>query len=405
MRILLVNKFHYLNGGSEKYYFELGKLLKEKGNQVAYFSMEDERNIKTGDEEYFVKKIDLNKGSKLKAFDVIYSKENYKKMKEAINEFKPDIVHLNNFQRQLSASIVKACNEMQVPVVFTAHDMQAICPAISMLDAQKNICEECMNGKYINCIRKKCVKGSTLKSVLGAIEGFHYKNKKIYTDKISYIITPSIFYKDKLKKEGFQENKLKAIHNFIDLKDYELETIDNGYALYFGRLAKEKGIINLIKAFSKLDKGSLYIAGDGPEKEKIKNMIKENNLENRVKMLGFLNPDQMKDAIRKSKFVVIPSIWYENCPYSVIETLAIGKPVVGADIAGIPELVKNGISGLTYGYDDVSELAQKMNLLFENESLANKYGKNAKKQAYEEYDKDIYYNELIEVYEKVRIRK
>ena len=405
MRILLVNKFHYLNGGSEKYYFELGKLLKEKGNQVAYFSMEDERNIKTGDKEYFVKKIDLNNGSKLKAFDVIYSKENYKKMKEAINEFKPDIVHLNNFQRQLSASIVKACNEMQVPVVFTAHDMQAICPAISMLDAQKNICEECMNGKYINCSRKKCVKDSTLKSVLGAIEGFYYKNKKIYTDKISYIITPSIFYNDKLKKEGFQENKLKAIHNFIDLKDYELETIDNGYALYFGRLAKEKGIINLIKAFSKLDKGSLYIAGDGPEKEKIKNMIKENNLENRVKMLGFLNPDQMKDAIRKSKFVVIPSIWYENCPYSVIETLAIGKPVVGADIAGIPELVKNGISGLTYRYDDVSELAQKMNLLFENESLANKYGKNAKKQAYEEYDKDIYYNELIEVYEKVRIRK
>ena len=74
MKILLVNKFHYLNGGSEKYYFELGKLLKKYGNEVAYFSMKDDRNIKTGDKEYFVEKIDLNTGSKLKALDVIYSK-------------------------------------------------------------------------------------------------------------------------------------------------------------------------------------------------------------------------------------------------------------------------------------------------------------------------------------------
>ena len=151
MRILLVNKFHYLNGGSEKYYFELGKLLKKNGNEVAYFSMKDDRNIKTGEKEYFVEKIDLNTGSKLKALDVIYSKENYKKMQEAIDDFKPDVVHLNNFQRQLSESIVECCRDNNIPMVFTAHDVQAICPAISMLDSEKNICEKCINGKYMNC--------------------------------------------------------------------------------------------------------------------------------------------------------------------------------------------------------------------------------------------------------------
>ena len=134
MKILLVNKFHYLNGGSEKYYFELGKLFKKYGNEVAYFSMKDDRNIKTGDKEYFVEKIDLNTGSKLKALDVIYSKENYKKMQETIDDFKPDIVHLNNFQRQLSESIVECCRKNKIPMVFTAHDVQAICPAICMMD-------------------------------------------------------------------------------------------------------------------------------------------------------------------------------------------------------------------------------------------------------------------------------
>ena len=147
MKILLVNKFHYLKGGSEKYYFELAELLRENGHEVAFFSMEDEKNIKTGCKEYFVKPIDLNSGSKLKALDVIYSKENKKKMQEALEDFKPDIVHLNNFQRQLSASIIDAVKEKNIPIVFTAHDMNAICPASAMLYNGK-ICEDCIEKGY-----------------------------------------------------------------------------------------------------------------------------------------------------------------------------------------------------------------------------------------------------------------
>ena len=208
MKILLVNKFHWLKGGSEKYYFELGQLLKEHGNEVAYFSMKNEKNISTGDKEYFVEEIDLNIGSKLKAIDVIYSKNNYKKMIEAIEEFKPDIIHVNNFQRQLSASIIKAANDKNIPVVFTAHDVQAICPAITMLDNDKNICELCMKGKYVNCIKKSCNKGSIAKSIIGALEGYYYRTNKIYLDKINYIITPSEFYKNKFIEDGVNPDKI-----------------------------------------------------------------------------------------------------------------------------------------------------------------------------------------------------
>jgi len=401
LKILLVNKFHYLKGGSEKYYFELGKLLKEHGHEVAYFSMKDEKNITTGDKEYFVEPIDLNKGSKLKALDVIYSKKNKKKMEEALDEFKPDIVHLNNFQRQLSASIINPIKKKKIPIVFTAHDVQAICPAITMLDNEKNICEKCMYGKYMNCIKKKCNKGSTLKSIIGALEGYFYRINKIYTKKIDYIITPSKFYKEKLIEDGISENKIVAIHNSVELKDYDIPTEDDGYALYFGRLSKEKGVLNLINAFSKLKNGILYIAGEGPEKETIEMFIKENNLQNRIKLLGFLDSTEMKEKIRKSKFVVIPSIWYENCPYSVMETLAIGKPVIGADIGGIPELVQNDRSGITYKYDDVNELADKMKKLFNNEELVKKFGDNAKEDANKLYGQENYYSEIIKIYEKV----
>lgn len=401
MKILLVNKFHYLKGGSEKYYFELGKLLKEKGHEVAFFSMLDEKNIKTDCKEYFVEPIDLNTGSKLKAFDVIYSKNNKKKLEEALDEFKPDIVHLNNFQRQLSASIIKPINERNIPIIFTAHDVQVICPAITMLDSDKNICEDCAKGKYINCIKKKCVKNSTLKSVLGAVEGEYYKIKNIYTKKIDYIIAPSECYRQKFINEGIDKNKIVTLHNFIDIEKYDVKTQDDNYALYFGRLSKEKGILNLIQAFAKTEKGILYIAGEGEEKENIENIIKEKKLENRIKLLGFLKQDEMKEYIRKCKFVIVPSIWYENCPYSVMETLAIGKPVIGADIGGIPELVKNKENGFTYQYDDISDLTEKINILFNNPELVKIFSKNAKENAKKLYAKNIYYDKIISIYDKV----
>lgn len=411
MRILLVNKFHYLNGGSEKYYFELGKLLKKHGNEVAYFSMKDDRNIKTGEKEYFVEKIDLNTGSKLKALDVIYSKENYKKMQEAIDDFKPDVVHLNNFQRQLSESIVECCKNNNIPMVFTAHDVQAICPAISMMDGEKNICEKCMNGKYMNCFKKKCIKNSTLKSLLGAYEGKYYRNKKVYTEKIGYIITPSNFYKNKFIEDGVKADKIDAIHNFINLEDYNLQIEDEGYALYSGRLAKEKGILNLVEAFTKLVKENqnddklknikLYIAGDGAEKENIEKTIKENKLEDKIILLGYLNQKDLKEYTRKCGFLVIPSIWYENGPYSVIETQSIGKAIIGANIGGIPEMVINNENGLTYKYNDVKELEEKMKRLFSDIELREKFGNNAKEFANKEYRPENYYKKLEKIYKNL----
>lgn len=398
MKILMVNKFHYLKGGSEKYYFDLANLLEENGHEVAFFSMENEKNIKTKNKEYFVEEIDLNSNNKLKAFEVIYSQKNKKKMEEALDDFKPDVVHLNNFQRHLSASIICPIKKRKIPIVFTAHDVQAICPAITMLDSNKNICEACIKGKYLNCVKKKCIKNSKLKSILGSIEGRYYRVKKIYQKQIDCIITPSEFYKKKLIEDGINENKVKSLHNFIDMRQYDIETIDKGYALYFGRLSQEKGILNLIKAFSKINDAKLYIAGEGEEKEKIEKLIDENRLNDRVKLLGFLNSEQMKEYIRECKFIVVPSIWYENCPYSILETLAIGKPVIGANIAGIPELVKDNVNGFTYKYDNIEELSEKMQKIFADDSLVKEFSRKSKEICKESYSKEYYYNEIMNIY-------
>lgn len=403
MRILLVNKFHWMKGGSETYYFGLGKMLKEHGHEVAYFSMEDEKNIKTGEKEYFVEASDMNSKNITKALSVIYNKKNKKKMEEALDDFKPDIVHLNNFQRQLSASIIEPCVKRNIPIVFTAHDAQAVCPAITMMDKNKNVCDRCLKGKYKNCTKNKCVKDSTLKSILGAVEGRYYRKHKIYTNKINYIITPSEFLRKIFINDGISEDKVKAIHNFVDMEDTDLTSKVGDYALFVGRISKEKGIMNLLKAFKNVN-GILYIAGDGPEKEEVIKYIKENKMDKKVKLLGFLNKQEVINYVKNSRFVVLPSICNENCPYSIIEALTLGKPVIASKVGGVPELVKAEENGLVYKYDDIEDLTNKLNRLFEDDKLVKEYSKNAKDSS-KEYSVDSYYEKLINIYEKIKGEK
>ena len=397
MRILLVNKFHYFRGGSEKYYFELANLLKKHGHTVAFFSMNNEKNISTGDTEYFVDEIDMNTGSKLEAFNVIYSKKNKELMEKALEEFKPDIVHINNFQRQLSASIIEAVKEKNIPIVMTAHDLNPICPASIMLYDGK-ICEDCITKGYTQCIKKKCIKGSTLKSLLGCIEKKYYDYHKVFCD-IDCIISPSEFNKNELLKGQLKCNDIKVLHNFVNETQHSQYKLGD-YAFYCGRLSKEKGIFNLVKAIKELPQGKLLIAGDGPEKDKIEACIKEYNLQDRVFMLGYLNQDQVREYIDNARFIVVPSICIENCPYSILETMEAGKPIIGSRIGGIPELVKDDENGYTFDSDNIIELRDKMKLLFDNDEKAELFSKNSRRMFEQSYSSESYYNNLIEIYKK-----
>ena len=183
------------------------------------------------------------------------------------------------------------------------------------------------------------------------------------------------------------------------MDDYNVKTEDDGYALYFGRLSKEKGILDLINAFKSCKDGKLFIAGEGPEKETIEQIIKENKLGRRVKLLGFLNKEQMTEITRKCKFVVVPSIWYENCPYSILETLAIGKPIIGSNMGGIPELVNDNKNGFIYS--TVEELTDRMNTLFEDKKLVEKFGKESKNLAKKNYNREVYYKKIEKIYKDV----
>ena len=205
LKILLVNKFHYVKGGSETYYFSLGDLLRKRGHEVIWFSMKDERNVPCDQEKYFVENVDFNaSGNPMQlakaSAHLLYSTEAARKFAKLLDEEKPDIIHLNIFQSQLTGSIVEVAHKKHIPIVYTAHDLKSVCPNYLMMH-HRQVCEDCLDGHYWHCARNGCMKGSKAKSILASMEAYVYKFRRIY-GKIDFVITPSDFYRRKITEAG-----------------------------------------------------------------------------------------------------------------------------------------------------------------------------------------------------------
>lgn len=400
MKILMVNKFFYIKGGSETYYFALKRLLEAQGHTVIDFSMQDEKNFTSKYSKYFVENVNYNSAEglkkKLKAgFNIVYSKEAKKKFEQLVIATRPDIIHLHIFQHQLSPSILDVIKKYNLPTVYTAHDLKMLCLNYKMMHHGK-ICEECKGQKYYRCAVNKCVKESFAKSCINVAEGYIHKWRHSY-DVIDKIITPSAFYKKKFEEFGIPSKRVVHIPNFLDTEKPEVNITNDceEYYLYFGRLSEEKGLLTLLRAFQGIN-AKLYIVGTGPIKSEIEEYILTESITN-VKVLGFMSGQPLKDIVGNAKAVILPSEWYENGPYSAIEALQMGRPIIGADIAGIPELVDgNGYLFKSGSPGDLKEQIEKMEGLTEAEY--QKLKSNSYKLFLNSYTKETHYKELEKIY-------
>lgn len=400
MKILLVNKFLYPKGGDAICSLNTGELLASKEHEVLFWGMKHSENPDYPYKELFVSHVDFNKPigifQQLNAsINILYSFGARKKIEELLKIEKLDIVHLNNFVHQISPSILDVFKKYNIPTVMTLHDYKLVCPSYSML-ADRKPCEKCRNGKYFWCFLKKCTKGSYIKSLLNVVEMYlHHKILHIY-DKINVFISPSMFLKKKLKEMGFKK-EIVYLPNFINAKDYLPKySFNEKIICYFGRLSKEKGLFILIEAIKRVS-AKLRIIGDGPIKKDLEEKVRKENLEN-VSFLGYKSGEELKEEVRNSMTVVLPSEWYENYPRSVIEAFALGKPVIGARIGGIPELVKDGETGITFESGNVQDLRSKIEYLINNPNKVSEMGINARKFVEENLNPEKHYERLMEIY-------
>ena len=381
MKILMINKFLYPNGGSETYMFKLGDYLASIGHQVEYFGMEHEGRCVGNRVNAYTTDMDFHGGSKLSKltypFKTIYSSEARKKIRLVLDDFQPDVCHLNNFNYQLTPSIIleivkwRKQTGRKCKIVYTAHDYQLVCPNHMCLNPNTHeICEKCLDGNFLNCIKGKCIHGSTAKSAVGAAEAYFWKWKSVYKY-IDTIICCSNFLKSKLDRNPVLAEKTVALHNFIE-KPEEKEVEKKDYVLYFGRYSQEKGIKTLIKAAASLPDIQFIFAGSGPLEDEIKNIPN-------IKNVGFQTGEALEKLIREARFSICPSVCFENCPFSVMESQAAGTPVIGADSGGIPELIQDDITGNLFESGNPESLATAIKELWNNKEKLDSYIEQCKK--------------------------
>ncbi|MCM1122052.1 MAG: glycosyltransferase [Eubacterium sp.] len=399
MKILMVNKFLYPNGGSETYIFKLGRQLQKMGHEVQYFGMEHEGRIVGNHAEVYTSDMDFHAGGPgklLYPFRIIYSTEAKKKMRLVLEDFQPDVVHLNNINFQLTPSVIYAVRAYEkrhgghVRIVYTAHDYQWVCPNHMMrIPASGEICFACRGGDYKQCSKNRCIHDSRVKSLLGTIEAQYYARRKTY-GMVDVIVCPSEFMKKQLDTDPLLADKTVMMHNFIEpdgggqddgtrkakagaarrtARQSVAEQKD--YVIYFGRFSEEKGTRTLLEACQALPDISFLFAGTGPLEEEVNGV---SNVENR----GFVTGEALRELIAGARFSVYPSEWYENCPFSVMESQMYGTPVLASDLGGAPELVQPGVTGDLFRGGDAQELAEHIRAMWDEPELCRKYSENCK---------------------------
>lgn len=358
MKVLIINKFLHHVGGSETYIFKIGEWLEKNGHEVQYFGMKHEGMQVGNRANAYTSDMDFHGGSLLSKLTypikTIYSKEARKQIRKVLDNFKPDVCHINNFNYQLTPSIILEIKKWNknCRIIFTAHDYQLVCPnhMCNNPNTHQN-CEKCLGGHFINCTKGKCIHGSTAKSTIGTLEAMLWNGNGVYKN-FDRIICCSEFLKKKMDTNPVFADKTVAMHNFIEKVEHK-DVEKKDYVLYFGRFSEEKGIGTLIQAAQELPDVQFIFAGTGPLEERI------NGVAN-IKNVGFQKGAALEKLIREAKFSVYPSEWYENCPFSVMESQMYGTPVLGADIGGIPELIRVGQTGELFESGNKEELKSKI---------------------------------------------
>lgn len=397
MRILFANKFFYLKGGAETVFFQERNFLRAQGHHVIDFSMRHDMNVSSPYSSLFVNNIDYHQKTGMvtrakQAIKLIHSREAANKLEKLIVREKPELAHLHNIYHQLSPAIIPILKKHGVKTVLTLHDYKLICPSYLCLN-KGIICEECRGRDFWNVVTHNC-QNSKAKSLLLCIEAMWHKWRDSYAG-VNMFLSPSRFMAD-ITTGRVSAEKIRVLLNGINVDEYRPVFDDDGYALYFGRISREKGIETLLRAHATISRDlKLKIVGTGPLEDELHNLGPE------AEFLGYRSGDELKDTIKRAAFVVVPSEWYENCSMVVLEAMALGKPVIGSNTGGIPEQIDDGGTGLLFEMGNAEDLAEKMQILAFDSTLRSAMGRAARKKVESEYSLTRHFRQLTTIYEEV----
>lgn len=358
MRVLHCSHNHHIIGGSDRVFFETTGMLEQAGHEVVPFCISDSAKTETPWSQYFPRGANSGKPSARDTLRYFYNREagvNLRRLLADTARF--DIAHLHIYHGKLTPAILPILKRNGIPVIQSLHEYKLACPVYTLQHHGQN-CQKCVTGSALNAVRYRCKDGSLLRSAVMAAE---FATSRMLGDvrHIDRFICVSDFQRQIMTRAGIPPDKLMTLHNFVDTDRIAPRQGHDNYLLYIGRIEKLKGIATLLDAVTRTGQ-QLIVAGDGSWAGTLRERI--SSLSN-VTYLGFQDGEELARLSRNAAAIVVPSEWYENCPMSVLEAKAYGRPVIGARIGGIPELVRDGLDGYLFEPGDVDDLITALNRL------------------------------------------
>ena len=395
--ILNVSQNYHVRGGSDRYFFTLAELLRKHGHQVVPFTAASPNNESSEWENYFPRGADFEHPGAGDLLRFLYSYDAVKSIRQLLKDTDINLAHFHIYYGKLTASVLEVLKRDGIPLIQTLHEYKLTCPVYSHL-SNDQICEACEGKHFWRALPKRCNRGSLARTALSVTESYISKMLGA-VKKFDHFISVSHFLRKKMISHGMPEDKISTVHNFVDVSDITPNFSEGDYVLYFGRVHRSKGILTLIEAAVPLTDVPIYIVGDGEAMPEVQQIIEQNGCKH-IHLLGFKQGDELRELIRNSLCTVLPSEWYENCPMSVLESYAYGKPVIGADIGGIPELIVDGVDGFLVPSGEQETLRDRLLWMFTHKDEAAEMGRIGRYKMETEFNADIHYERIMNVYQQ-----
>lgn len=397
MKILLLNNYHYPRGGAERVYLRLGEILQAHGHEVFWFSVADPEALPAATSRFFVPPISFateqGLGGRLRtAGRILWAPGNARRMRALVAAVRPDVALAHNIYHRVNPGVLRVLRKDGVPVLHYLHDYKLCCPIYTFY-RDGHICRECLDRGPWSVVRNRCTKGSLVQSLV------HYAEKRLhrlwgyYRRDVARFICPSRFLLEQHRAAGLPADRLVHVPNFIQVRRYEPSFEHKGYLLYVGRLSREKGVGVLVRAAAHFDM-PVHVAGDGPMRGELEALAKE-AAPGRVHFHGFVDGERLHSLFQGAWASVVPSLWYENQPISILESFAYGVPVLASRLGALPELVEEDVTGRLFPPGDAEALAGAVRRLQAEPERRRAMAETCRRRAEQEFDEEVHYRRLM----------
>jgi glycosyltransferase involved in cell wall biosynthesis len=405
VRIVLVNTRHFRGGGDSTYTFNLADLLRSKGHEVAFFAMQDPANLPDPNEDLFVSPIDFRRLNRRKTLSggvrvlsrVLYSREARRKFRLLLQRFQPDLIHLQNILGHISPSVLFEARSQAIPAVWTLHDYRLICPNTHFIDDRtRTICQCCTPRTYYRAIGRRCKKGSAMASLMAAVEAYVLRAMWL-PSQVQAFLSPSDFLRSRMLERGFPAERVVHLPLFLPDDAFRAAEGTGDSLLFMGRIEEIKGVIPLLQACAQVPDVKLILAGSvgEPLADRLPGLLPPNAV-----YVGLKKPQELRALLSHARAVVVPSLWYENQPFGMLEAFAASRPVIASDLGGMKELIERSGAGLLVPPGDVATLAAAMRSMASDPQRARQMGARAHQYAMAAHRPELHYERLMGIYSK-----